>query len=80
MLRRESNEACKAFRLEAMVYDYVSVSNFKLYGFKVDASAATFTGGTAADLMDGKIIQACGDELPVGNLLKASSIEFRALR
>ena len=79
-MRRESNGACKAFRLEAMVYDYVSVSNFKLYGFKVDVSAATFTGGTAADLMDGKIIQACGDELPVGNLMEAKSIEFRALR
>ena len=77
---RERNEACKAFKLEAMVYDYQSVSNFKLYGFTVDASAATFTGGTAADLLDGKIIQACGDELPVGNLLKARSIEFRAVR
>ncbi len=56
------------------------MSNFKLYGFTVDASAATFTGGTAADLMDGKIIQACGDELPVGSLLKARSIEFRVVR
>jgi hypothetical protein len=78
--RDRSDEACKAFKLEAIVYDYVSVSNFKLFGFQVDASAATFTGGTAADLANGKVVQACGDELPVGNLLIANSIEFRAVR
>ena len=78
--RDRGNEACKAFKLEAMVYDYVSQSNFKMLGFQVDASSATFTGGAASDLADGKIVQACGDELPVGNAVKAQSIEFRPVR
>ena len=69
---------CKAFKLEAVIYDYVSVSDFKLFGFSVDASRASFSGGTAADLADGKVVQACGDELPVGDALKANSIEFRS--
>ncbi len=75
--RDRSNEACKAFKLVAVIYDYASVSDFKLFGFQIDASAATFGGGTAADLADGKVVQACGDELPAGNVLKAKSIVFR---
>ncbi len=78
--RDRSHEACKAFKLEAVVYDYTSAADFKMFGFQVDASAATFTGGAASDLGDGKVVQACGDELPVGNVLKAKSIEFRAVR
>lgn len=78
--RDRSHEACRAFKLEAVVYDYTSAAGFKMFGFQVDASAATFTGGTASDLADGKVVQACGDELPVGNVLKAKSIEFRAVR
>lgn len=74
------NEACKAFKLEAMVYDYVSAGNFKLLGYQVDASGATFSGGVVADLADGRIVQACGDELPVGNALKADSIVFLTVR
>jgi hypothetical protein len=74
------NEACKAFKLEAVVYDHVSAGNFKLLGYQVDASGATFSGGTAADLADGRIVQACGDELPAGNALKADSIVFLTVR
>ncbi|MEQ1804552.1 MAG: DUF5666 domain-containing protein [Burkholderiaceae bacterium] len=74
--RDHSNEACKAFKLDAVIYDYVSVSNFKLFGFQIDASTAAFSGGSAADLADGKVIQACGDALPAGNVLTAKSILF----
>ena len=74
------NEACKAFKIEAVVYDYVSAGNFKLFGYQVDASAATFSGGAAVDLADGRIVQACGAELPVGNALKADSIVFLTVR
>ena len=75
--RDRTNEACKAFKLDAVIYDYASVSDFKLFGFQVNASAATFRGGTAADLADGKVVQVCGDELPMGNVLTAKSIELR---
>jgi cytochrome c-type biogenesis protein CcmE len=77
--RRE--DVCKAFKIEGAVYDFVSTSNFKLLGFTVDASAATFEGGTAADLANGKFVQACGDELPTvsatGATLKAKKIEIK---
>ena len=78
--REAGNPACKAFKIEAQVYDFVSAGNFKLFGFQVDASAATFAGGTAANLADGRIVQACGDELPVGSALKADSIVFLSVR
>jgi hypothetical protein len=73
------NEDCKAFKIDGVVYDYVSVSNFKLFGLTVDASAAKFEGGVAGDLANGKFIQACGNELPLGGVLKALKIEFKGL-
>ena len=76
---RHGNENCKAFKIEGVVYDYASVSNFKLLGMTVDASAATFEGGVAADLANGKAVQACGNELPVAGVLKALKIEFKGL-
>jgi hypothetical protein len=77
---KRGNEECKAFKIDAVVYDFQSVSNFKLFGLTVDASGATFTGGASGDLANGKFVQACGNELPVAGLLKALTIEFKSLR
>ena len=73
---QHGNDECKAFKIEGVVYDYVSVSNFKLFGLTVDASAAKFEGGAATDLANGKLVEACGDELPVAGVLKALKVEF----
>ena len=78
--KQHGDDACKAFKIEGVVYDYVSVSNFKLFGLTVDASAAEFEGGVAADLANGKTVQACGNELPVAGVLKALKVEFKGLR
>lgn len=77
---RRGNDSCKAFKLEGLVYDFVSVSNFKMLGMTVDASAAEFEGGTAVDLANGRVIEACGNELPVAGVLKALKIEIKPLR
>jgi hypothetical protein len=77
---QHGNDNCKAFKIEGVVYDYASVSNFKLFGLTVDASAAKFEGGAATDLANGKTVQACGNELPVAGVLKALKLEFKSLR
>ena len=77
---QNGNDDCKAFKIEGVVYDYVSVSNFKLFGLTVDASAARFDDGVATDLANGKTVQACGNELPVAGVLKALKVEFKSLR
>ena len=77
---QRGNDSCKAFKIEGVVYDYVSASNFKLFGLTVDASAAEFEGGVAADLANGKIVQACGNALPLAGVLKALKVEFKGLR
>lgn len=77
---RSGNDSCKAFKLEGLVYDLVSVSNFKMLGMTIDASAAEFEGGSAADLANGRFIEACGNELPVAGVLKALKIEIKPLR
>lgn len=76
---QHGNDSCKAFKIEGVVYDYVSVNNFKLFGLTVDAGAATFEGGVAADLANGKTVQACGNELPVAGVLKALKVTFKSL-
>jgi hypothetical protein len=45
----------------------------------VDASAAKFEGGVAGDLANGRFVQACGNELPLGGVLTALKIEFKGL-
>ncbi|MDH5540052.1 MAG: DUF5666 domain-containing protein [Rhizobacter sp.] len=77
---RRGHDACKAFKIEGLVYDYVGVDNFKLFGFTVNAANATFEGGVAGDLANGKVVQACGDELPVNGVLSAKKVEFKPLR
>jgi Domain of unknown function (DUF5666) len=74
---RHGSDSCKAFKIEGVVYDYVAASNFKLFGLTVDASAAEFEGGVAADLANGRLVEACGNELPVAGVLKALKVEFK---
>ncbi len=75
---QHGSDECKAFKIEGVVYDHASVSSFKLFGLTVDASAARFEGGAAADLANGKLIEACGNELPVAGVLKALKVEFKS--
>ena len=77
---QHGNDDCKAFKIEGLVYDYKSASNFKLFGLTVDASAAKFEGGVVGDLANGKTVQVCGNELPVAGVLKALKVEFKSLR
>jgi hypothetical protein len=77
---RAGQEQCRAFKIEGVVYDFVSPANFKLFGFSVDASAATFVGGSMADLADGRVIEVCGNRLPTGATLVATRVEFKSAR
>jgi hypothetical protein len=73
-------EECKAFKFEGVVYDYVSVSNFKVLGFTIDASSASFEGGSAAGLANGRPVEVCGDLLPSGGVAVATKVEFEGGR
>jgi hypothetical protein len=56
------------------VSDFVSVANFKVAGRSIDASAARFEGGTAADLRNGKEVEVEGTL--VAAVLKAGKVKF----
>ncbi len=58
------------------ITDFVSAASFRVRGQAVDASAATFTGGTAAGLANGRQVQVTG--LVEGSVLKASTVAFVA--
>ncbi len=58
------------------VTDFVSSASFKVRGAAVDASTATFSGGTAADLGNGANVKVTGRVL--GDVLKATAVEFVA--
>lgn len=77
---RRVSESCKAFRIEGVVYDFMSAGDFKLFEYTVDASMAAFSGGTQADLANGRVVEACGNELPVAGVLKALKLEFKPQR
>ncbi len=55
---------------------FVSISNFTVAGVTIDASAATFKDGTAADLKNGAVIEVKG---PLsGGIVRATSIEIKS--
>ncbi len=58
-----------------LVTDYVSVANFKVAGIAIDASAAKFENGAAADIVSGAAVRIKG--AIVASVLKASEIEFK---
>lgn len=60
--------------LSGAVTDFVSNASFKVRGTPVDASAASFTGGTASDLGNGANVKVSGKVK--GDLVKADRVEF----
>jgi hypothetical protein len=56
------------------VTDFVSIAKFKVAGRSIDASAARFEGGTAADLRNGKEVEVEG--VLVAAVLKAAKVAF----
>lgn len=60
--------------VEGTITGFVSVANFKVAGRTVDASNASFSHGTAADLVNGKQVKVSGTL--VGTVLKATKVEF----
>jgi hypothetical protein len=63
-----------ALTVEGQVTDFQSASNLRIGSVAVDASAAQYTGGVAADLRNGRSVRASGTFS--GNVLRASRIEF----
>ena len=66
--------ASSEFEGTAAVTGLVSVSNFMISGTKVDASAATFEKGTAANLRNGVKVQVKG--ILSAGVVKASRVRF----
>jgi hypothetical protein len=61
-------------RLMGPITDFVSAANFKVQGQTVDASAAMFQRGTAADLANGKMVRVDGP-LAAGKVM-ATRVHF----
>ena len=61
--------------VEGYIESYVSPSDFKIDGQRVDASAAVFRNGTAADLANGLKVEAEGEL--AGQVLVARLLRFR---
>lgn len=62
------------FVLSGALASYVSVADFRVRGVGIDASAATFVGGTAAELSDGRRVRVVGSVS--GRRLIATRVEF----
>jgi carbon monoxide dehydrogenase subunit G len=63
-------------RIESLITDFVSASDMRVGGVKVDASAATFVKGTVADLANSKRVKVEGVVNEAG-VVNASKVEFR---
>ena len=66
--------APQATTLAGLVTDFVAVSSFRVRDQTVDASAAAFTGGTSADLANGRGVEVTG--VVSGNVLVAGAVVF----
>jgi Domain of unknown function (DUF5666) len=64
-----------ASELRGSVNSFVSLSDFKVGNTTVDASAATFEKGSAADLSNGDFVEVRGQV--VSGVLKATSLRFQ---
>jgi hypothetical protein len=71
----ETQDGSTVARVRGVVSDYVSIANFRVAGQKVDASGATFSGGVAADLANGRQVEARG--AAVDGVLVAVQVTFR---
>jgi Domain of unknown function (DUF5666) len=63
-------------KVDGLITDFVSLANFKAAGVKVDASAAVFRDGVAADVKNGKRVRIEG-RMDASGVLKASKVELR---
>jgi Domain of unknown function (DUF5666) len=63
-------------RVESLITDFVSISDLRVGGVKVDASAATFVRGVAGDLANGRRVKVEGVVNEAG-VVKAGKVEFR---
>jgi hypothetical protein len=63
--------------LHGMVANFVSASSFTLRGVIIDASNASFTGGTAAQLANGVFLEVHGTV--ANNVVRATTVDFIAL-
>jgi hypothetical protein len=66
-------------RVTGALSDYVSVSNFRIGGQRVDASSAEFKDGTAAELANGKVLDVKGSivtDSTGGKVVKATEVRF----
>jgi hypothetical protein len=62
------------FVLSAAVSNYVSVADFRVRGVTIDATSATFVGGAATALADGRRVKVTGSVS--GRKLIATKVEF----
>ena len=71
----KTQEDSSVARVRGNVTDYVSASDFRVAGQKVDASSATFVNGAATDLANGRIVEAKGTV--TAGVLVATQVGFR---
>ena len=62
--------------IHGMVANYVSASSFTLRGVVIDASNATFTGGTTSQLANGVFLEVHG--VVANSVVRATTVEFIA--
>ena len=62
--------------LHGTITNFVSIANFQVRGALVDASTATFSGGTAADLQNNAYVEIHGTVS--NNVVSASTVAFAA--
>jgi hypothetical protein len=60
--------------IEGTITDFVSPANFKVAGQAVDATGAVFSGGTAANLVNGRRVEVEGTV--TGGILRAVAVRF----
>ena len=74
---RKGASAAARNDIKGTVTDFVSVSNFKVRGQKLDASRAQFIGGSATELINGSMIAVVGRI--VDGALQADQVTFQTL-
>lgn len=72
---RKGTSAAARNDIKGTVTDFVSVSNFKVRGQKLDASRAEFIGGSATELINGSMIAVVGRI--VDGALQADQVTFQ---
>jgi len=73
----KTDDASPDVAVEGAITDYVSVASFKVAGQAVDASGATYEGGTSADLANGRQVEVSGP-LNASGVLVAHKVAIKA--